>query len=343
MDAFFASVEQRDNPELKGKPIVVGGTKERGVVSTASYEARVFGVRSAMSGPEAYKLCKELIYVKPRFSVYKETSEQILAVFKKYTNMIEQVGLDEAYLDVSESDKKAITIAKNIKSDIFRETKLTSSAGVSINKFLAKVASDYNKPNGLKVIMPDEALSFTMKLDIAKIPGIGKVTKQKMNEKSIYKGKDLADLDDEYLFKNFGKSGVYFKNLVLLKINDGVKPFRNRKSLAKERTFSNNLISKVEIEEKLSYILDKLIIELRTETLSAKTITLKIKFNDFVIMNRSKTLDYFTDDRELIFSNLIRLLEEPFYPIKPIRLLGIHLSNFGENTEMGYQQLELKF
>ena len=217
MDAFYASVEQHDNPELKGKPVAVGGGSKRGVVSAASYEARKFGVRSAMSGYIAQRNCPDLIFVKPRFSRYKEISQQVRSIFFEYTDLVEPLSLDEAYLDVTENKiglPSATLIAQKIRARIFDETGLTASAGISINKFIAKVASDYNKPNGQKTVNPEDVLQFLEDLDIRKFYGVGKVTAEKMYQKGIFTGKDLKSKTLEYLDKHFGKSGRYYYYIV---------------------------------------------------------------------------------------------------------------------------------
>ena len=232
MDAFYASVEQMDNPELRGKPIAVGGGGTRGVVSAASYEARKFGVKSAMSGVLAAKLCKDLIFVRPRFDRYSEISKQVKKIFYEYTDKVEPLSLDEAYLDVTENKKgnpSATLIAKDIRERIFKDIGLTASAGISINKFIAKVASDYNKPNGQKTVNPEDVLQFLEDLDIRKFYGVGKVTAEKMYQKGIFTGKDLKQKSLEYLNENFGKSGRYYYYIVRGIHTSEVKPQPNQK------------------------------------------------------------------------------------------------------------------
>ena len=314
MDAFYASVAQLDNPELKGKPIAVGGGGTRGVVSAASYEARKFGVKSAMSGRLAIKLCPELIFVKTDFERYTEISKRIRKIFLEYTDLVEPLSLDEAYLDVTENKiglPSASLIAEEIRQRIFNEVGLTASAGISINKFIAKVASDYNKPNGQKTVNPEDVFQFLEDLDIRKFYGVGKVTAEKMYQKGIFTGKDLKAKSLEYLEKNFGKSGRYYYDVVRGIHFNEVKPNRIRKSLAAERTFSKNLSSEVFMLEKLEHISEEVAKRLTKSKISGKTITLKIKYSDFTLQTRSKTLPYYISDKSMILNTakdfLIRL------------------------------------
>lgn len=334
MDAFYASVEQNDNPELKGKPIAVGGNEARGVVSAASYEARKFGVRSAISGALAKRLCPDLIFVKPRFSRYSEISKKIRSIFKEYTDLVEPLSLDEAYLDVTKNKKgnpSATLIAQEIRARIFQETGLTASAGISVNKFVAKIASDYNKPNGQKTVNPDEVIDFLEKLDIKKFYGIGKVTAQKMYAHGIFTGKDLKSKTKEYLEENFGKSGAFYYNIVRGIHNSEVKPNRVSKSVAAEHTFYENLTSEIFMEKKLEIISAELEKRLKKYNISGKTITLKIKYSDFTLQTRSKTLPYFIADKGLLAENAKELLYQEKMK-ESVRLLGISLSNL--NTEV---------
>ncbi|WP_191858521.1 DNA polymerase IV [Hanstruepera ponticola] len=333
MDAFYASVEQLDNPELQGKPLAVGGGGKRGVVSAASYEARKFGVKSAMSGVQARRNCPELIFVRPRFERYAEISKKIRKIFHDYTDLVEPLSMDEAYLDVTENKKgnpSATLIAKEIRERIFKEVGLTASAGVSINKFIAKVASDYNKPNGQKTVNPEEVLGFLEALDIRKFYGIGKVTAEKMYQKGIFTGRDLKSKTAEYLEENFGKSGKSYYYIVRGIHNSQVKPNRTRKSLAAERTFSENLSSEVFMLEKLDHIAEEVSRRLQKSQVAGKTITLKIKYSDFTLQTRSKTLRYFIHDKSIILETAKDLLyQEKLH--NSVRLLGISLSNL--NTE----------
>lgn len=333
MDAFYASVEQMDDPKLKGKPIAVGGGGKRGVISAASYEARQFGVKSAMSGRLAEKLCPELIFVRPRFDRYKEISNRIRNIFFDYTDLVEPLSLDEAYLDVTENKiglPSATLIAKKIRQRIYDEVGLTASAGISINKFIAKVASDYNKPNGQKTVNPEDVLQFLEDLDIRKFYGVGKVTAEKMYQKGIFTGKDLKSKSLEYLGENFGKSGRYYYDVVRGIHNSEVKPNRIRKSLAAERTFSENLSSEIFMLEKLDHIAEEVSRRLEKNKVAGKTITLKIKYSDFTLQTRSITLPYYISDKSIILETAKELLYQEKLN-NSVRLLGISLSNL--NTD----------
>ncbi|WP_289663788.1 DNA polymerase IV [Flavobacterium panacagri] len=333
MDAFYASVEQMDNPELRGKPVAVGGSENRGVVSAASYEARKFGVRSAISGVLAKKYCPDIIFVRPRFDRYKEISSKIHKIFHEYTDLVEPLSLDEAYLDVTQNKKgnpSASLLAQEIRSRILSEVGLTASAGISINKFVAKIASDYNKPNGQKTVNPDEIEAFLEELPIRKFYGVGKVTTEKMYQLGIFTGTDLKSKSLEFLEKHFGKSGVFYYNVVRGIHNSEVKSSRITKSVAAEHTFDVNLSSEIFMMEQLERIAVSLEKRLKRHNISGKTITLKIKYSDFSQQTRSKTLPYFISDKSLIMENV----EELLYQEKmkdSVRLLGISLSNL--NTE----------
>lgn len=333
MDAFFASVEQLDNPDLRGKPIVVGGNSERGVVAAASYEARKFGVRSAMSGMLARKLCPDLIFVKSNFERYNEVSQKIRKIFLDYTDKVEPLSLDEAYLDVTENKKgnpSATLIAKEIRQKIFEQTGLSASAGISINKFIAKVASDINKPNGQKTIPPEEVQGFLENLDIRKFYGVGKVTQEKMYNLGIFTGKDLKSKSLEYLTETFGKNGAYYYYVVRGIHKSEVKPNRVRKSLGAERTFFENISSEVFMMERLQDIANEIEHRLKKTKVAGKTITLKIKYSDFTLQTRSKTLPYFISEKALILETVKELLyQEKTH--NSVRLLGISLSNL--NTD----------
>ncbi|MBR9845361.1 MAG: DNA polymerase IV [Algicola sp.] len=333
MDAFYASVAQMDNPELKGKPIAVGGGGTRGVISAASYEARKFGVKSAMSGRLAIKLCPELIFVKTDFARYTEISKQVRRIFYEYTDLVEPLSLDEAYLDVTENKKgnpSASLIAKEIRTRIFNDVGLTASAGISINKFIAKVASDYNKPNGQKTVNPEEVLKFLEDLDIRKFYGVGKVTAEKMYQKGIFTGRDLKAKSLEYLDEHFGKSGRFYYHVVRGIHTSEVKPNRIRKSLAAERTFSENLSSEVFMLEKLEHIAEEVSKRLHKSKVAGKTVTLKIKYSDFTLQTRSKTLPYFISEKSMVLETAKDLLYQEKLN-NSVRLLGISLSNL--NTD----------
>ncbi len=334
MDAFYASVAQKDNPALKGKAIAVGGGGSRGVISAASYEARKFGVKSAMSGRLAIKLCPDLIFVKTDFDRYKDISKQVRTIFYDYTDLVEPLSLDEAYLDVTENKKgnpSASLIAQEIRQRILAEVGLTASAGISINKFVAKIASDYNKPNGQKTVNPEEVLDFLEQLDIRKFYGVGKVTAEKMYQKGIFTGTDLKSKSLEYLEDNFGKSGAFYYNVVRGIHTSEVKPNRIRKSLAAERTFSENLSSEIFMLEKLDYIAEEVSKRLHKSDVAGKTITLKIKYSDFTLQTRSKTLPYFISEKSMILETAKDLLYQEKLD-NSVRLLGISLSNLNTVT-----------
>ncbi len=351
MDAFYASVEQLDDPSLKGKAIAVGGSSDRGVISAASYEARKFGVRSAMSSAVARKLCPELIFVKHHFERYKEVSEQIRAIFFEYTDLVEPLSLDEAYLDVTENKKgnpSASLLAKEIREKILKKTGLTASAGISVNKFLAKVASDYNKPNGQKTIRPAEVLDFLEKLDIKKFYGVGKVTQKKMYALGIYTGADLKTKSEVFLTENFGKSGAHYYKIVRGIHTSAVKPHRTRKSIGAERTFNVNLASEIYMEERLQELSNELERRLTKSNIAGKTITLKIKYSDFSVHTRSKTLAYYISDASLLFEAAKTLLYQEKME-NSVRLLGLSMHNLN-NTKKPEKlpkkinvQLEFKF
>ena len=343
MDAFYASVEQMDNPELKGKPIAVGGSEKRGVISAASYEARKFGVKSAMAGNLASKLCPELIFVRPHFERYAEISKKIRKIFYDYTDLVEPLSLDEAYLDVTNNkigNPSASLIAKEIRERIFNEVGLTASVGISINKFIAKVASDCNKPNGQKTVNPEEVITFLEELDIRKFYGVGKVTAEKMYQLGIFTGYDLKQKTIEYLDIHFGKSGKYYYYVVRGIHNSEVKPNRIRKSLAAERTFSENLSSEVFMLEKLKHIAEEVHKRLTKSKVSGKTVTLKIKYSDFTLQTRSRTLHYFISDKSLILETAKDLLYQEKLS-NSVRLLGISMSNLNTETKIITEQKKL--
>ena len=333
MDAFYASVAELDNPELKGKAIAVGGSEERGVVSAASYEARKFGVKSAMSSFLAKQKCPHLIFVKTDFDRYKELSTKIREIFYEYTDLVEPLSLDEAYLDVTENKKgnpSANDIAREIRARIYEETGLRASAGISINKFIAKVASDINKPNGQKTIHPEEVLQFLATLPVNKFYGVGKVTAAKMYNLGIFKGSDLKRKSAEELVKSFGKSGTHYYNIVRGIHNSAVKPNRVRKSIAAERTFNKNLSSEIFMIERLDKIADELEKRMKKTDTSGKTITLKIKYSDFTQQTRSKTKGNFMQTKKEFFPVVKELLYQDKL-VNSVRLLGLSFGNL--NTE----------
>ena len=344
MDAFYASVEQMDNPALHGKPLAVGGSEIRGVVSAASYEARKFGVRSAMSGFLAKKNCPELIFVPPRFERYKEISTQIRKIFYDYTDLVEPLSLDEAYLDVTTNKKgnpSASLIAQEIRARILSEVGLTASAGISVNKFVAKIASDFNKPNGQKTVKPDEVLTFLEVLPIRKFYGVGKVTTEKMYQLGIFNGLDLKQKSVEFLEQHFGKSGIFYFNVVRGIHNSEVKSNRIAKSVAAEHTFDENLTSEIFMMQRLDEIAIVLERRLKKQKISGKTITLKIKYSDFTQQTRSKTLPYFISDKSLLLETAGELLYQERMK-NSVRLLGISVTNLNTN-EKKTVVVQLKF
>ena len=348
MDAFYASVEQLDNPSLRGKPLAVGGSEIRGVVSAASYEARKFGVKSAMSGSMAARRCPELIFVPPRFDRYKEISRKIQSIFYEYTDLVEPLSLDEAFLDVTENKMNhpsATLLALEIRSRILEELGLNASAGISINKFTAKIASDINKPNGQKTIPPDEVLDFLERLPIEKFFGVGKVTAEKMKTHGIFIGRDLKERSLDYLTQFFGKSGKHFYEIVRGIQYSAVEPDRARKSIAAERTFSQDIHAVDFMMERLSTIAEDLERRMKRNDVQGKTITLKIKYNDFTQQTRSRTIDEFVSERHHFFPIVRSLLEQEALA-KPVRLLGISISKLNNEEpeeESISVQLELGF
>jgi len=349
MDAFYASVEQLDHPELKGKPLAVGGGSDRGVVAAASYEARKFGVKSAMSGYLAKKRCPELIFVKPRFDRYKEISKKIRAIFYDYTELVEPLSLDEAYLDVTTNkvgNPSATLIAMEIRKRIFEELGLRASAGISINKFMAKVASDINKPNGQKTVNPEEVIGFLEDLDIRKFYGVGKVTAEKMYQLGIFTGLDLKSKSKDFLEAHFGKSGLHYYQVVRGIHLSSVKPHRIPKSLGAERTFSENLSSEIFMKERLMHISKELEKRIKKSDVAGKTVTLKIKYSDFTLQTRSKTLPFYVSDQKRILNTVMELLyQDPLD--NSVRLLGISLSNLNSGGKEAVKEkavsVQLKF
>lgn len=349
MDAFYASVEQNDRPELKGLPIAVGGSSQRGVVAAASYEARKFGVRSALSSVIAKRNCPELIFVKPRFDRYREISNQIREIFYEFTDLVEPLSLDEAYLDVTENKKdqeSATYLARDIRKMIHEKTGLYASAGISINKFLAKVASDINKPNGQKTISPKAVIPFLEGLEIGDFHGIGKKTAEKMNRLGIFNGADLKSKSLEFLLQHFGKRGNHYYQIVRgLHLSD-VQPTRIRKSVGAERTFSEDLIAENDLLERIDHIADEVAERLKKHQLSGKTITLKIKYNDFTIKTRSITLEDHLSQKNKIYNYAVALLRQESLE-RSVRLLGITISNFRtevrEENNFIYRQLKIPF
>jgi len=345
MDAFYASVEQRDNPELRGKPVAVGGSRERGVVAAASYEARKFGVRSAMPSVTAKRKCPELIFVKPRFDVYRSVSHQIRAIFAEYTPLIEPLSLDEAYLDVTENLKampSATEIAEEIRAKIRSETGLTASAGVSYNKFLAKMASDERKPDGLFVITPKLGPAFVEGLPVGKFHGIGPVTAAKMESLGIHHGGDLRSQTLSFLQQHFGKAGPYYFTLARGIDDRPVCSDRVRKSIGAETTFHADIFTAEEARAALEPLIAKVWSYCEGSAIRGRTATLKAKYADFRQITRSRSVDGAIASRTVL-EDLVSVLLEPLFPVsKGIRLLGVTLSSLdAEQEPRTGQQLRL--
>lgn len=346
MDAFYASVEQRDNPELRGKPVAVGGSKRRGVVAAASYEARKYGVRSAMPSAIAARRCPDLIFVKTRFDVYREVSRQIRDIFYEYTDLVEPLSLDEAYLDVTENKPgipSATLIAREIKARIKEKTGLTASAGISMNKFLAKIASDYRKPDGIFLIHPSKAERFVEQLPIEKFHGIGKATATRMHSMGIFLGKDLKRFSKEELHRRFGKSGSHYFNISRAIDNRAVNPNRIRKSMSAERTFDTDLEDIPSMKESMGPIIDKVFTLMKDRQIYGKTVTIKVKFSDFELITRSKTLPYYVRERSVMRDIAFELLEQVDRESLAVRLLGVGISNLNINDNAPGYQLTLEF
>ena len=344
MDAFFAAVYIRDHPEVKGKPVICGGpANSRGVVSTCSYEARKYGVHSAMPSFQAHKLCPHGIFVRPDFDKIREASEIVRKIFYEYSDLVEPVSIDEAYLDVTEnkmSIDSATEIAKQIREKIFERTKLTASAGVSYNKFLAKIASEMNKPDGLTVILPQKALQVLEELPIGKFHGIGKVTEKRMNYLGIRNGKDLKERSMKELIKHFGKVANFYYYIVRGTDNRQVTTSRIRKSLGCERTFAKDIDDVEDMLEILKTISQKISGKMQEKKFKAKTLTVKIKYANFDMVSRSKTLELpFNDDKIMLHIGR-KLLLQTLGPKCSIRLLGLSLSNLvWQNDDRNKQQV----
>ena len=330
MDQFFAAVEQRDNPELKGKPIAVGHDAERGVVSTASYEARRYGVHSAQSIQVAKKRCPQLIIVEPHFHRYKEVSMQLHGIFHDYTDLIEPISLDEAFLDVTENKKGielGVEIAREIKKRIYETTGLTASAGVSYCKFLAKIASDWRKPDGLTVIHPDRALDFIAQLKVEKIWGVGQKTAEKMHRMGIFTGADLRRTPTARLTQEFGKMGLVFHDFANGIDNRSVISEWERKSVSCERTFEKDIYVKSDVSIHLYHTILELVRRIEKADFEGRTLTLKVKFLDFQQITRSMTVDHVLRNKDDIMPIAKQLMDDVEFSTHPIRLLGLGVSN----------------
>ncbi|MBF0423402.1 MAG: DNA polymerase IV [Magnetococcales bacterium] len=346
MDAFFASVEQRDHPEYRGFPLVVGGKSARGVVAAASYEARQFGIRSAMAMQKALMQCPSLIIVPPRMEAYKEVSLQIREIFHEYTDLVEPLSLDEAFLDVT-SNKKCIPsaswVAQNIRAMIFERTGLTASAGVSFNKFLAKVASGMNKPNGFTLISPEHAPAFVAALPIEKFFGVGKATADKMHRLGIATGADLLRFSLEELESEFGKAGRSYFHIVRNNDERPVNPNRDRHSVGTEDTFDQDLHHRREILARLEIIAHEVVLRMNKNRFFGKTLTLKVKFANFQQITRSRTVGYPIRDADEMISITRHLFVGVEIPPRGVRLVGLTVSNACPQKAVGWRQLTLPF
>jgi DNA polymerase-4 len=348
MDAFFASVEQRDNPDLRGKPVGVGGSpSQRGVIAAASYEARQFGVHSAMPSRTAVQRCPHLVLVRPRFDVYRDVSEQIREIFFRYTDLVEPLSLDEAYLDVTENKRgmpSATLIAREIKESIQKETNLTASAGISINKFLAKTASGINKPDGLTLIPPEKAEAFIEKLAIEDFYGIGKVTAQKMHSYGIYSGADLKKLSEAELIKKFGKTGSYYFRIVRAIDDRPVEPNRIPKSIGAEESFAEDLADRYSMVAALEALAQTVERRLDKSGTGGRTVTLKVKYGDYQQVTRSKTMTESIKSAHDIMKVVQTLMTSTEIEQRNVRLLGVQVSSLDcDREEQDYVQLTIEF
>ncbi|WP_251980330.1 DNA polymerase IV [Salinibacter ruber] len=346
MDAFYAQIEQRDFPDkYAGEPIAVGGNPPKGVVKAASYEARPYGVHSAQPAIEADRQCPDLIFVPPRMEVYQEESRRIRSILREYTDLIEPLSLDEAYLDVTEPKQgppSGTLIARRIREEIYKETGLTASVGVGPSKFVAKVASDQDKPNGLTVVEPEEQLDFIAGLPIEDFHGIGPVTAEKMREMGIETGAGLQETPEKRLRRRFGKRGGHFKRLAMGEDDRPVQPDRERKSVGAERTFSDDVADPKEMLSRLEPIAGRVSGRLESAGRKGRTVTLKLKSHDHKVSTRQTTLRRAVRSSETLMRLAERLLGRPHPPEEPVRLLGLSVSSLTGGEEGG-EQLELDF
>jgi len=346
MDAFYAQIEQRDFPDqYAGRPIAVGGDPPRGVVQTASYEARPYGVHSAQPAVEADRKCPDLLFVSPRMDVYQEASKRIRKILRRYTDLVEPLSLDEAYLDVTapkQGPPSGTLIARRLRNEIYEETGLTASAGVGPSKFVAKVASDLDKPDGLTVVRPDEQMKFIAQLPIEKFHGIGPVTAEKMQELGIQTGADLQETPERELIHHFGKRGRHFKTLAVGTDDRPVQPDRDRKSVGAERTFSEDIARAEKMLERLVPIAERVAQRLQDAERKGRTVTLKLKSHDHQVSTRQTTVERPLRAKDELMAITERLLRRPHSPTEPVRLLGISVSSLAEGEEAG-AQLELNF
>ena len=346
MDAYYAAVEIRENPAFRGKPLIVGGSpNSRGVVSTCSYEARVYGIRSGMASSQAWKLCPSALFVYPNFALYKEVSAQIREIFFSYTDFVEPMSLDEAYLDVTENkvgEAFATHIAKEIKNEILAKTRLTCSAGVSYNKFLAKIGSELNKPNGLCVIPPQRAQEVLFALPIEKFHGIGKVTAAKMKKLGIHNGFDLFQWEMKDLYKTFGKYGLFYYNVIRGIDDRQVITEHDPKSISNENTFATDIDDVNEILAELRRITTKLASRMDYKNIQGQNLNLKIKYDNFEIITRSTNLPYQTKDADLIFATAERLFFAHWDHKRKIRLIGVGVNKLDCDGEWNNEQMMLR-
>ncbi len=347
MDAFFASVEQLDNPKYAGRPLIVGGNPEgRGVVAACSYEARKYTIHSAMSGARALRLCPHAVFVRPRIARYREVSTHIMEIFRRYTECVEPLSLDEAFLDISEdhhSMSEAAQTAEEIRRAIFEETGLTGSAGISYNKFLAKTASDLNKPDGLSVITKEEAKDFIASLAIGKFFGVGRVTEKKMHKLGVRTGKDLLRFDQDELISLFGKAGAYFHAIARGRDDRPVQISRTRKSIGTETTLPSDITDLSQIEEIINTLAQKVEKAMHNKGVAGHTLTLKVRYHDFSTVTRSLSLSDPIQNAEEILQHTPHLLRTTDAGTIKLRLLGITLSNLSTNDQKKPVQLQLPF
>ncbi|MBY5005704.1 DNA polymerase IV [Streptococcus suis] len=335
MDAFFAAIEVRDNPGLKGKPVVIGADPRlsggRGVVSTCSYEARAYGIHSAMSSKEAYERCPQAVFISGNYGKYQEVGQQVREIFHRYTDLVEPMSIDEAYLDVTENKLgigSAVKIAKLIQYDIWNELHLTASAGVSYNKFLAKIASDMEKPHGLTVILPEDAVSVLSSLSVEKFHGVGKKTVERLHEMGVFTGKDLLDVPEMTLIDKFGRFGYDLYRKARGISNSPVKVDRVRKSIGKERTYRKLLYREEDVLKELISLCQRVAASLKRNGKKGRTIVLKVRYGDFSTLTKRHSLEVYTDQTETIEKEVRQLIEEIGKIEKGIRLLGVTVTNF---------------
>ena len=337
MDAFYAAVEQRDNPQYQGQPVIVGGQSKRGVVSTASYEAREYGIHSAQAMAKAKQLCPDGIYVRPRHDHYKQVSKQIRAIFARYTDLIEPLSLDEAYLDVSTTTENSIKIAKRIKRQIRQELNLVASVGVSYNKFLAKLASDLNKPDGFKIVSPFQAQELIFPMDVGELWGVGPKTAAELNELGLEKIADVAEADRLFLIRKLGKKGYRLHKLAQGQDPREVSVPGAPKSIGNETTFKQDIEKKSLLQEHLLRLSQKVAQRVQNKEMKGKTVTLKLKYEDFEVLSRSKTTNKYVDQPPEIYQRADKLLEQLDLD-KKVRLIGVTVSNL---VDKKFEQLKL--